>query len=304
MKGSKHTTYTYTQSEKPTSSTKKPKDRDSAKRSSSKPAAQSSTKPRSKTTSSKPKSSKSTTTKPTSSSKPRQPTSQPTPQPTHRAATPSDAKTYSIPSGYSLKNWDPTLRPLILLGSVFDANSLGKWIYDWTVFCAGPSSKFADMAAELWLGMLGLAGRSARGEKFVARHADAVQARRRRSRSRSTRQRASDAEADADADADAELVSEFLEAGERLWTRLEGILAACERWMYAAAASAGSAGNVRTDARTGRKTVVAVGEEGGREFVASVFGRARELESTERFMAGVRLWTGRFDKNCGGWVGR
>jgi len=35
-----------------------------------------------------------------------------------------------------------------------------------------------------------------------------------------------------------------------------------------------------------------------------VFGRARELEGTERFMAGVRLWTGRFDKNCGGWVGR
>jgi hypothetical protein len=29
---------------------------------------------------------------------------------------------------YSSKNWDPTALPIILLGSVFGANSLGKWI--------------------------------------------------------------------------------------------------------------------------------------------------------------------------------
>jgi hypothetical protein len=31
-----------------------------------------------------------------------------------------------IPIGYSVKSWDPTERPIIRLGSVFDANSLGK----------------------------------------------------------------------------------------------------------------------------------------------------------------------------------
>jgi hypothetical protein len=35
-----------------------------------------------------------------------------------------------IPAGYSHKNWDPSEEPIMLLGSVFDANSLGKWIYD------------------------------------------------------------------------------------------------------------------------------------------------------------------------------
>jgi hypothetical protein len=45
-----------------------------------------------------------------------------------RTATEADAKRHDIPAGYSLKNWDPTEKPIILLGSVFDANSLGKWI--------------------------------------------------------------------------------------------------------------------------------------------------------------------------------
>ena len=38
-----------------------------------------------------------------------------------------------IPAGYSFKNWDPREEPILLLGSVFDAYSLGKWIYDCTV---------------------------------------------------------------------------------------------------------------------------------------------------------------------------
>lgn len=45
-----------------------------------------------------------------------------------REATEADATKHRIPKGYSLKNWDPTEEPILLLGSVFDANSLGKWI--------------------------------------------------------------------------------------------------------------------------------------------------------------------------------
>ena len=53
-------------------------------------------------------------------------------------ATDEDARRAGIPAGYSFKNWDPTEEPILLLGSVFDANSLGKWIYDWTVFYPRP----------------------------------------------------------------------------------------------------------------------------------------------------------------------
>lgn len=58
---------------------------------------------------------------------------------------------HGIPAGYSLRNWDPTEEPTLLLGSVFDANSLGKWIYDWTVSKHGLLSPMADLAGDLWL---------------------------------------------------------------------------------------------------------------------------------------------------------
>ncbi|KAI9792154.1 MAG: hypothetical protein M1816_002694 [Peltula sp. TS41687] len=49
------------------------------------------------------------------------------------------AKT-EVPAGYSTKNWDPTEDPIFLPGSAFDANSLGKWIYDWPVYRHGPGT--------------------------------------------------------------------------------------------------------------------------------------------------------------------
>ena len=58
---------------------------------------------------------------------------------------------HDIPAGYSLRNWDPTEEPTLLLGSVFDANSLDKWIYDWTVSNHGLLSPMADLAGDLWL---------------------------------------------------------------------------------------------------------------------------------------------------------
>ena len=44
----------------------------------------------------------------------------------HREATAEDVARWNIPAGYCRRNWDPTERPLLLLGSVFDVNSLGK----------------------------------------------------------------------------------------------------------------------------------------------------------------------------------
>jgi hypothetical protein len=34
------------------------------------------------------------------------------------------------------------------------------------------------------------------------------------------------------------------------------------------------------------------------EFIDSMFGRDRQLEATEKFMASMRLWNLRFDANC------
>ena len=67
---------------------------------------------------------------------------------------------HKIPAGYSLRNWDPTEEPILLLGSVFDANSLGKWIYDWIVSDHGLSSPMTDVAGELWLQLLKLTGKT------------------------------------------------------------------------------------------------------------------------------------------------
>lgn len=36
----------------------------------------------------------------------------------------------------------------------------------------------------------------------------------------------------------------------------------------------------------------------GTEFVDSIFGRERQLDQTEDFMARIRLWSIRFDASC------
>ncbi|RFN40993.1 vegetative cell wall protein gp1, partial [Fusarium flagelliforme] len=129
-------------------------------------------------------------------------------RPTKPASTPStpkateaDARKHRIPTGYSLKNWDPAEEPILLLGSVFDANSLGKWIYDWTVYHQGPATPISDMAGEMWLLLIQLAGKVKRAEETVGRV-----------RTPDNR----------------DLVEEFIEAGERLTEKLRSLLKACE----------------------------------------------------------------------------
>jgi hypothetical protein len=185
--------------------------------------------------------------KPTTSSKPAQ------------KATEEDAAKAGIPPGYSIKNWDPTETPIILLGSVFDANSLGKWIYDWTVFHHGASTPMADVAGELWLLLIKLAGKIKRADECL--------------------ERIKRPEAQ-------EVVEDFLESGERLWARFKKLLKTCEQFMWKAAK------------REGGKGSVSMGRNAGCEFVETIFGRDRELESTEKLMNSVRLWNMRFDANC------
>lgn len=148
----------------------------------------------------------------------------------------------------------------MLLGSVFDANSLGKWIYDWTVFSKGPATPLSEMAGELWLLLIQLAGKVKRAEECMPKI-----------RKQENR----------------EMVEDFLESGERLWIRFAKLLKVCEEYMWKAAKK-----------ESGDKKPVTMGKNSGCEFVESIFGRDRELEKTEKLMTGMRLWGMRFDANC------
>ncbi|KAK5165524.1 uncharacterized protein LTR77_009053 [Saxophila tyrrhenica] len=195
--------------------------------------------------------------KPTYTSTPRRPSTATKPPP---KATAEDARQAGIPAGYCYKNWDPTEEPILLLGSVFDANSLGKWIYDWTVFFYGAATPMSEVAGDLWLLLIQLAGKVKRAEECMPR----------------IRQTAS-----------RELVDDFLESGERLWQRFNRLLKICENYMWKAAKK-----------ESGSTAKVRMGKNSGCEFVDAIFGRDRELERTEKLMTSMRLWSMRFDANC------
>ncbi|KAH7311588.1 hypothetical protein B0I35DRAFT_357342 [Stachybotrys elegans] len=128
--------------------------------------------------------------------------------PVARQATEADAKRHKIPPGYSLKNWDPTEEPILLLGSVFDANALGKWIYDWTVYHEGAGSPIAEIAGELWLLLIKFSANVKRANDIVGKVRTA---------------------------ANRDLVEDFIEGGDRLMERLRHLLKACEAPMLKAA---------------------------------------------------------------------
>ncbi|EFQ97055.1 hypothetical protein MGYG_00098 [Nannizzia gypsea CBS 118893] len=190
---------------------------------------------------------------------------EPAPPKSPPRATEADAIHHNIPPGYSIKNWNPKEAPILLLGSVFDANSLGKWIYDWTAFHHGATAPMADVAGDLWLLLIKLAGKVKRADECAPLI-------------RSTEAR--------------EMVEDFLESGERLWARFKRLLKACEHFMWKAAKRENAA-------RGGSPANITMGRNAGCEFVDSIFGRDRELENTEKLMNSVRLWNMRFDANCG-----
>lgn len=179
--------------------------------------------------------------------------------PPPREATAADAAKFGIPAGYSLKNWDPSEAPVLLLGSVFDANSLGKWIYDWTVFHYGAETPLSEVAGELWLLLIKLAHKMKRADECLPRV-------------RSVENQ--------------DLLDDFLVSGDRLWKRLKTLLKSCEEFMWKVAKKEGSKGTVR------------MGKNSGTEFVDSIFGRDRKLDVTENLMQCIRLWDMRFDANC------
>jgi len=177
-----------------------------------------------------------------------------------RVAIADDARRAGIPVGFSYTHWDPSEKPIILLGSVFDTNTLGKWIYDWTVFVHGSDAPMADVAGDLWLLLIQLAGK--------LKSADDLLSTVRREETR-------------------ELVNEFVNAGKRIATRFHTILKSCQASMMNAA-----------QRETGEQKPSRMSKSSGIAFVECMFGRDRKLEETEKVMSAVRLWSMRFDANC------
>ena len=130
-----------------------------------------------------------------------------------RQATAEDALEHNIPAGFCLKNWDPTEKPIVLLGSVFDANSVGKWIYDWTVFAHKSQSPLAGVAGELWLLLIRFAAKMQRAEEGIHR----VKYRE-----------------------DKAILSELLDCGDRVWRKLKSLIKLCEEAMWQGATKDGS----------------------------------------------------------------
>lgn len=126
--------------------------------------------------------------------------------PVTRTPTEADAKKWGIPTGYSLKNWDPTEEPILLLGSVFDCNSLGKWIYDWTVYSRGSSTPITEVAGEMWLLLIQLGGKIKRAREILPRVRTAD---------------------------NKDLLQGFIDGGERLTDKLKKLLKICEKPMLA-----------------------------------------------------------------------
>lgn len=57
----------------------------------------------------------------------------------------------NVPKGYNMKHYYVGEFPIVLMGSVFDPYSLGKWMYDWAVYLWGTDNEDTECVEDLWL---------------------------------------------------------------------------------------------------------------------------------------------------------
>lgn len=165
------------------------------------------------------------------------------------------AKNYHIPRGYSLDLWDHTEKPLILAGSVFDSNSFGKWMYDWSTYAYGPESSLAVVAGEMWLCLIRLAGK--------------VKVLENRGRFKKRFRRVGDG-----------LCRSLLAEGTSLWEDFLRLFSRCEKSMY-----------MTTEYIKHRRLAA----DSAVAFVESVFGVEDRLLRVEALIDEASAWDRRFD---------
>ncbi|KAH7111129.1 hypothetical protein B0J11DRAFT_447755 [Dendryphion nanum] len=172
------------------------------------------------------------------------------------------ARKAGIPEGFNLKNWDLDDEPILLMGSAFGANSLGKWIHKWTLFCYKEKISLGETARELSLLLDCLNEKSKRADKF------------KKLKIFKTKE-------------DEEMIDDFLEGSVNLWKRFLTLLKTCEEAMWEEAKKE-SNGDKPTSMST----------NSGKVFIDTIFGWHYQLKTTNELMAAIRLWSFRFDANC------
>ncbi|CZR57781.1 uncharacterized protein PAC_07670 [Phialocephala subalpina] len=182
--------------------------------------------------------------------------------PVRKIATEADARKHRIPTGYSLKNWDPSREPIMIFGSVMDADSLGKWIYDWTVHYHGAASTLSETAGELWILLIDVSFSVEQAEECMPR----IRLRE-----------------------DREMVDNFVESGERLFDKMKKLIRACEDPKIDKAKKT----------RHGEFKDPSKGLRATRLFI-DVMLSSDETSSqhAEKWMTSARLWLMRFGANC------
>lgn len=117
-----------------------------------------------------------------------------------RSATETDALRCGLERGLDLKHWDPDEQPLRLVGSAFDAQSLGKWVYDWTRVVCDRDPVVVDQSGRFWLLIMFVASRA----KLCAERQSSLRGE------------------------ESEMVGDFATSGLRLMDRLQKLLDMCE----------------------------------------------------------------------------
>lgn len=185
------------------------------------------------------------------------------------------ARAAGIPEGYDLHNWDMNEEPIMLLGSVFDMNSLGKWTYDWAVYNYRSNTLLCKTAGELWILLIQFMGRMEQAEGWIPAITKEYGKETPGSTTGTVRAKYES------------LLKTFSSSGHRLWARFNELIQDCENYMWNAAEREIASGEP-----------VRMGDDSALEFLDTIFGRERSLERTEKLMMAMRLWILRFDANC------
>lgn len=148
--------------------------------------------------------------------------------------------------------------------AVFDANSLGKWIYGWARHRYEADAPEIKASGELWLLIMLMARKLRVSKKFISESVGIE----------SVKQ-----------GEDKEMVEDFIENGEHVMEKLQKHLEKCGKSMLASE----NKGKYKDDAARG----VALAEAIFRDHIST----------TKRIMQNMALWIFRWDANCSVVVG-
>lgn len=185
-------------------------------------------------------------------------------------ATEEDARRVGLDARLNLKRWDPREEPIVLLGTVFDGRSLGKWIREWTQYCAGEGMPLTGMSEDLERLLEGMLSRS--GDARYVLNLPLSEMER-------------------------EMLEDFVESSGRVLDKMQKVVRRCEDPMLAV-----GEGGRRKRSRRGLSMKRKLEPQAGEVFVYCLFGVDGMLEETRAVMQQIRLWEKRFDVNCEGIV--